>query len=206
MWPSERTTSAPPRPSATAAAGLAPAREVMIRRLDVVEWNADAQQAVIRLRRQNADEAAVLARLEPGANALVELRPPDADRDFDLLGAALAAVGLLLTGLNGGVDVNNAAGPVTAETVKVLGTLPDGGSVPLDEKGVALFASPLMSSVFIDRITKYLEDQLSPTTSIHGVLSGGAPIPAASHEVRVELRFASADEVLAELKQMVRLA
>ena len=39
-----------------------------------------------------------------------------------------------------------------------------------DEKGVALFASPLMSSVFIDRITKYLEDQLSPTTSIHGVL------------------------------------
>jgi HPr kinase/phosphorylase len=27
-----------------------------------------------------------------------------------------------------------------------------------------------MSSVFIDKITKYLEDQLSPTTSIHGVL------------------------------------
>jgi HPr kinase/phosphorylase len=39
-----------------------------------------------------------------------------------------------------------------------------------DEHGVALSASPLMSSVFIDRITKYLEDQLSPTTSIHGVL------------------------------------
>ncbi len=39
-----------------------------------------------------------------------------------------------------------------------------------DEKGVALFASPLMSSIFIDRVTKYLEDQLSPTTSIHGVL------------------------------------
>src|SRR5262245_29601348 len=39
-----------------------------------------------------------------------------------------------------------------------------------DERGVALFSSPLMSSVFIDRITKYLEDQLSPTTSIHGVL------------------------------------
>jgi HPr kinase/phosphorylase len=27
-----------------------------------------------------------------------------------------------------------------------------------------------MSSIFIDRITKYLEDQLSPTTSVHGVL------------------------------------
>jgi HPr kinase/phosphorylase len=39
-----------------------------------------------------------------------------------------------------------------------------------DERGVALLQSPLMSSVFIDRITKYLEDQLSPTTSIHGVL------------------------------------
>src|SRR6266571_6263129 len=39
-----------------------------------------------------------------------------------------------------------------------------------EEKGVALLVSPLMSSVFIDRITKYLEDQLSPTTSIHGVL------------------------------------
>lgn len=39
-----------------------------------------------------------------------------------------------------------------------------------DDKGVALLGSPLMSSVFIDRITKYLEDQLSPTTSVHGVL------------------------------------
>jgi HPr kinase/phosphorylase len=39
-----------------------------------------------------------------------------------------------------------------------------------ETQGVALMVSPLMSSVFIDRITKYLEDQLSPTTSIHGVL------------------------------------
>jgi HPr kinase/phosphorylase len=39
-----------------------------------------------------------------------------------------------------------------------------------DHRGVALFSTPLMSSIFIDRITKYLEDQLSPTTSIHGVL------------------------------------
>jgi HPr kinase/phosphorylase len=39
-----------------------------------------------------------------------------------------------------------------------------------EAKGVALLGSPLMSSVFIDRVTKFLEDQLSPTTSIHGVL------------------------------------
>jgi HPr kinase/phosphorylase len=39
-----------------------------------------------------------------------------------------------------------------------------------EARGVALFTTPLMSSIFIDRITKYLEDQLSPTTSIHGVL------------------------------------
>ena len=39
-----------------------------------------------------------------------------------------------------------------------------------DEKGVALMVSPLMSSVVIDRVTRYLEDQLSPTTSVHGVL------------------------------------
>jgi HPr kinase/phosphorylase len=39
-----------------------------------------------------------------------------------------------------------------------------------DERGVALMVSALMSSVLIDRVTKYLEDQLSPTTSIHGVL------------------------------------
>jgi HPr kinase/phosphorylase len=39
-----------------------------------------------------------------------------------------------------------------------------------DEHDVALMVSPLMSSIFIDRITKYLEDALSPTTSIHGVL------------------------------------
>ena len=39
-----------------------------------------------------------------------------------------------------------------------------------EDKGVALLHSPLMSSIFIDRVTKFLEDQLSPTTSIHGVL------------------------------------
>jgi HPr kinase/phosphorylase len=37
-------------------------------------------------------------------------------------------------------------------------------------RDVALFSSALKSSEFIDRVTKYLEEQLSPTTSIHGVL------------------------------------
>jgi HPr kinase/phosphorylase len=39
-----------------------------------------------------------------------------------------------------------------------------------DRHGVPLMRSPLMSSVFINRITKYLEDQLAPQTSLHGVL------------------------------------
>jgi HPr kinase/phosphorylase len=39
-----------------------------------------------------------------------------------------------------------------------------------EDRGVALLGTTLMSSVFIDRITKYLEDQLSATTSVHGVL------------------------------------
>jgi HPr kinase/phosphorylase len=39
-----------------------------------------------------------------------------------------------------------------------------------DRRGVPLMRSPLMSSVFINRITKYLEDQLAPQTSLHGVL------------------------------------
>ncbi len=39
-----------------------------------------------------------------------------------------------------------------------------------DRHGVPVMRSPLMSSVFINRITKYLEDQLAPQTSLHGVL------------------------------------
>ncbi len=35
---------------------------------------------------------------------------------------------------------------------------------------VPVFRTPLMSSVFINRVTKWLEDRLSPTTSVHGVL------------------------------------
>jgi HPr kinase/phosphorylase len=39
-----------------------------------------------------------------------------------------------------------------------------------DEKGIPLFRTPLRSFDFIDRITKFLEEKLAPTSSIHGVL------------------------------------
>ncbi|HJZ86408.1 MAG TPA: HPr(Ser) kinase/phosphatase [Polyangia bacterium] len=39
-----------------------------------------------------------------------------------------------------------------------------------NQHSVPVMRSPLMSSVFINRITKYLEDQLAPQTSLHGVL------------------------------------
>ncbi len=39
-----------------------------------------------------------------------------------------------------------------------------------DQREVPVFATPLISSVFINRITKWLEQRLSPTTSVHGVL------------------------------------
>jgi HPr kinase/phosphorylase len=39
-----------------------------------------------------------------------------------------------------------------------------------DKYNVPVFSTPLMSSVFINRVTKWLEDRLSPTTSVHGVL------------------------------------
>src|SRR5690349_11918492 len=35
---------------------------------------------------------------------------------------------------------------------------------------VTVFRTPLQSSAFINRVTKFLEDLLSPTTSMHGVL------------------------------------
>src|SRR5262249_6280878 len=35
---------------------------------------------------------------------------------------------------------------------------------------VPILRTPLMSSIFINRLTKYLEDQLPPQTSLHGVL------------------------------------
>jgi len=39
-----------------------------------------------------------------------------------------------------------------------------------DRHEVPIFSTPLMSSVFINRVTKWLEDRLAPTTSVHGVL------------------------------------
>jgi HPr kinase/phosphorylase len=39
-----------------------------------------------------------------------------------------------------------------------------------DAHSVPVFSTPLISSVFITRVTKMLEDRLAPTTSVHGVL------------------------------------
>ena len=39
-----------------------------------------------------------------------------------------------------------------------------------DTHEVPVFSTPLISSVFINRVTKWLEQRLSPTTSVHGVL------------------------------------
>lgn len=40
----------------------------------------------------------------------------------------------------------------------------------VEEHGVPLLSTPLMSSVFINRVTKYLEFRLAPSTTVHGVL------------------------------------
>lgn len=40
----------------------------------------------------------------------------------------------------------------------------------MDEFDVPLLSTPLMSSVFINRVTKVLEMRLAPSTSVHGVL------------------------------------
>ena len=43
--------------------------------------------------------------------------------------------------------------------------------IELGEKtSTPIFTTTLMSSVFINRVTKWLEERLSPTTSVHGVL------------------------------------
>lgn len=39
-----------------------------------------------------------------------------------------------------------------------------------DQQGMAVLTTPLLSSIFISRVTGFLEDALSPTTSLHGVL------------------------------------
>jgi HPr kinase/phosphorylase len=67
--------------------------------------------------------------------------------------------------------IQNLVGLEPACLVVTRGLAPPGDLVRLcDERGIALLQTPLLSSVFIDKVTRYLEDQLSPTTSIHGVL------------------------------------
>lgn len=39
-----------------------------------------------------------------------------------------------------------------------------------DTHKVCLFTTPLLNSVFVDRVVEYLDDKLSQTTSLHGVL------------------------------------
>jgi len=39
-----------------------------------------------------------------------------------------------------------------------------------DEKGIPVFRTNLRSFDFIERATKFLEEKLSPTSSLHGVL------------------------------------
>jgi len=48
--------------------------------------------------------------------------------------------------------------------------VPDELIVCGDHREVPIFGTPLISSVFINRVTKWLEQRLSPTTSVHGVL------------------------------------
>jgi len=48
--------------------------------------------------------------------------------------------------------------------------IPDSLLQEADERGIPLFRTALRSFDFIERVTKYLEDKLASTTSIHGVL------------------------------------
>jgi HPr kinase/phosphorylase len=70
---------------------------------------------------------------------------------------------------NAGLDALCALEPsaiVVTRGLEVPSELVLGG----DRYNVPVFSTPLMSSVFINRVTKWLEDRLSPTTSVHGVL------------------------------------
>ena len=48
--------------------------------------------------------------------------------------------------------------------------IPEYFLVASDEKGIPVLKSTLVTSVFIDRITKLLEEKLAPATTVHGVL------------------------------------
>ena len=55
---------------------------------------------------------------------------------------------------------------VVTRGLKVPGAL----AICAEQHQVPVYTTPLISSVFIDRVTKFLEHRLSPTTSVHGVL------------------------------------
>jgi len=48
--------------------------------------------------------------------------------------------------------------------------VPDYFLTKTEEKGIPLLRTKLVTSVFIERITKFLEERLAPTTTVHGVL------------------------------------
>jgi HPr kinase/phosphorylase len=48
--------------------------------------------------------------------------------------------------------------------------VPDEAGPIADARHVPLLRTPLISSVFISRVTRFLDDRLAPTTSVHGVL------------------------------------
>ena len=68
-----------------------------------------------------------------------------------------------------GIDALMRATPAALVVTRNLEVPPDLLRLA-DQHGITLFRTPLMSSVFINRVNKYLEDQLSPRTSVHGVL------------------------------------
>lgn len=68
-----------------------------------------------------------------------------------------------------GLNALCTVGPAALIVTRGL-AVPDEAPAICDAHGVPLLKSPLMSSVFITRVTRALEDRLAPTTSIHGVL------------------------------------
>ncbi len=61
------------------------------------------------------------------------------------------------------------AGPAALVVTRGLQP-PDEAAEIAEQYAVPLLVTPLISSVFIGRVTKFLDDRLAPTTSVHGVL------------------------------------
>ncbi|MSP60568.1 MAG: HPr(Ser) kinase/phosphatase [Myxococcales bacterium] len=68
-----------------------------------------------------------------------------------------------------GLEALCAAGPAALVITRGL-AVPAEAAAIAEKHGVPLMITPLMSSVFISRVTRSLEDQLAPTTGVHGVL------------------------------------